>query len=106
MVFMRILLSLPDNKSSRLAIPAGSAACVDRLALRQGQKPPWESAMDAVHSRDAIVVEIVRSALNNISAEMGTAVCRGGYSTSIKEGGDASNAIFDARGRLVAQSDG
>ena len=44
--------------------------------------------MDAITSRDAIVVEIVRSALNNISAEMGTAVCRGGYSTSIKEGGD------------------
>ena len=62
--------------------------------------------MDAVNSRDAIVMEIVKSALNAISGEMGTAVTRGGYSTSIKEGGDASNAIFDAAGRLVAQSDG
>ncbi|MDG2005430.1 MAG: hydantoinase B/oxoprolinase family protein [Novosphingobium sp.] len=61
--------------------------------------------MDAIASNDAITMEIVRSALNNISAEMGTAVVRGGYSTSIKEGGDASNAIFDAAGRLVAQSD-
>jgi len=61
--------------------------------------------MDAIASQDAITMEIVRSALNNISAEMGTAVVRGGYSTSIKEGGDASNAIFDAAGRLVAQSD-
>lgn len=61
--------------------------------------------MDATASADAITMEIVRSALNNISAEMGTAVVRGGYSTSIKEGGDASNAIFDAAGRLVAQSD-
>jgi N-methylhydantoinase B len=61
--------------------------------------------MDAITSNDAITMEIVRSALNNISAEMGTAVVRGGYSTSIKEGGDASNAIFDAAGRLVAQSD-
>lgn len=61
--------------------------------------------MDAIAANDAITMEIVRSALNNISAEMGTAVVRGGYSTSIKEGGDASNAIFDAAGRLVAQSD-
>lgn len=61
--------------------------------------------MDAIASQDAITMEIVRSALNAISAEMGTAVVRGGYSTSIKEGGDASNAIFDAAGRLVAQSD-
>jgi N-methylhydantoinase B len=61
--------------------------------------------MDAIVSSDAIVMEIVKSALNAISAEMGTAVVRGGYSTSIKEGGDASNAIFDAKGRLVAQNE-
>jgi N-methylhydantoinase B len=61
--------------------------------------------MDAIASSDTIVMEIVKSALNSISAEMGAAVVRGGYSTSIKEGGDASNAIFDSRGRLVAQSE-
>src|ERR1700755_698646 len=61
--------------------------------------------MDAIASSDAIVMEIVKSALNAISAEMGMAVVRGGYSTSIKEGGDASNAIFDAKGRLVAQNE-
>lgn len=61
--------------------------------------------MDAIVSSDAIVMEIVKSALNNISAEMGSAVMRGGYSTSIKEGGDASNAIFDAKGRLIAQGE-
>jgi N-methylhydantoinase B len=61
--------------------------------------------MEASASSDAIIMEIVKNALNAISAEMGTAVVRGGYSTSIKEGGDASNAIFDAKGRLVAQNE-
>jgi N-methylhydantoinase B len=56
-------------------------------------------------SSDAVLLEIVKNALNNISAEMGTAVTRGGYSTSIKEGRDASNAIFDASARLVAQGE-
>ena len=46
--------------------------------------------MDATPSRDAIVMEIVKNALTNISAEMGTVVCRGAYSTSIKEGGDTA----------------
>jgi N-methylhydantoinase B len=61
--------------------------------------------MGASVPNDAIVMEIVKSALNNISAEMGTAITRGGYSTAIKEGSDASNALFDARGRLIAQGE-
>lgn len=51
---------------------------------------------------DAIAIEIVKGALANICEEMGTAVTRGSYSTAVKEGSDASSALFDAAGRLVA----
>jgi N-methylhydantoinase B len=54
--------------------------------------------------RDPIAVEIIRNALEAIAEEMGIAVVRGGYSTFIKEGADASSAILDAQGQLVAQS--
>jgi N-methylhydantoinase B len=61
--------------------------------------------MNASSGADAIVLEIVKSALVDISEEMGAAVTNGAYSTSIKESGDASSAIFDAAGRLVAQGE-
>ena len=57
----------------------------------------WGSSMKVIASSNAIVMEIVKSALASISAEMGAAAARGGYSSLLKEGGDASSAIFDAK---------
>ncbi len=54
----------------------------------------------------AVTAEIVRNALGSIAEEIGIAVLRGAHSTAIKEGTDASAGILDARGRLVALSDG
>ncbi len=53
-----------------------------------------------------VTLEIVKNALAAAAEEMGVAVVRGAYSTLIKEGGDATSAIFDNEGRLVAQSRG
>ena len=53
---------------------------------------------------DPILTEVIRGALAAVAEEIGTAVVRAAYSTSIKESGDVSGAIFDRRGRLVAQS--
>src|SRR3954452_2317996 len=53
---------------------------------------------------DLIMAEVVRGALAAVAEEIGTAVVRGAYSTMVKESGDVSGAIFDRRGRLVAQS--
>src|SRR4051794_11753570 len=53
---------------------------------------------------DPILTEVIRGALAAVAEEIGTAVVRAAYSTSIKESGDVSGAIFDQDGRLVAQS--
>ena len=54
---------------------------------------------------DPITTEIVASALVYASEEMGNAVRDAAYSPNIKERLDHSCALFDARGRLVAQAE-
>jgi N-methylhydantoinase B len=55
---------------------------------------------------DPVHVELVKNALATIAEEMGVTVVRSAYSSVVKEGGDSTAAIFDARGRLLAQSAG
>ena len=55
---------------------------------------------------DPISLAIVQNAFTTTAQEMGLSVVRSAYSTVVKEGGDATSAIFDGRGRLVAQSVG
>ncbi len=45
------------------------------------------------------------SALAGIAEEMGAVLVRGAYSSNIKERRDCSAALFDARGRMVAQAE-
>ncbi len=54
---------------------------------------------------DPIVPELIRSALLYASEEMGIAVRNSAYSPNIKERLDHSCALFDARGRLIAQAE-
>jgi N-methylhydantoinase B len=53
---------------------------------------------------DPITLEIFRSALTAIAEEMGAVLMRSSYSPNIKERRDFSCALFDVRGRLVAQA--
>ena len=53
---------------------------------------------------DSLTAEILRNALVLAAEEAGIVVVRSAYSTFIVEGSDASAAILDAQGRLVAQS--
>ena len=54
---------------------------------------------------DPITVEVIASALVYASEEMGIAVRNSAYSPNIKERLDHSCALFDARGRLIAQAE-
>jgi N-methylhydantoinase B len=54
---------------------------------------------------DPITAELVSSALIYASEEMGIAVRDAAYSPNIKERLDHSCALFDARGRLIAQAE-
>jgi N-methylhydantoinase B len=54
---------------------------------------------------DRITLEVIGSTLLTVAEEMGGALIRASYSTNIKERRDCSTAIFDARGRVIAQAE-
>ena len=53
---------------------------------------------------DVVTVELVKNALNGVAQEMQTTLERTAHSQAIREVGDASSALFDIRGRLIAQA--
>src|SRR5947209_3393121 len=52
---------------------------------------------------DPIAMEVFSNRLLSITEEMDATLVRSSFSTNIKERRDCSVALFDARGRLVAQ---
>jgi N-methylhydantoinase B len=50
-------------------------------------------------------LEVLRQALTAVPEEMGVVLVRSAYSPNIKERRDASCAVFDPRGRMVAQAE-
>ncbi|CAA9459421.1 MAG: N-methylhydantoinase B [uncultured Rubrobacteraceae bacterium] len=54
---------------------------------------------------DPVTLSVLTSALSGIAEEMGAVLIRGAYSSNIKERRDCSTALFDARGRMVAQAE-
>jgi len=54
---------------------------------------------------DAAELEVMRQALTAIPEEMGVVLVRSSYSPNIKERKDASCALFDPVGRMVAQAE-
>lgn len=53
---------------------------------------------------DVFTVEIIRSALDSIAEQMSNTIERTAYSTLIRDILDFSTALFDGRGRIIAQS--
>jgi N-methylhydantoinase B len=54
---------------------------------------------------DPVNLSVMSAALSGIAEEMGTALVRSASSSNIKERRDCSAALFDARGRMVAQAE-
>ncbi|HBB88003.1 MAG TPA: 5-oxoprolinase [Blastocatellia bacterium] len=54
---------------------------------------------------DPITLEIYRALYTSVAEEMGIALRRTAFSPNIKERRDYSCAVFDARGRVIAQGD-
>jgi N-methylhydantoinase B len=52
-----------------------------------------------------IELQVVGAALRSVADEMGAALVRSAYSANIKERRDCSTALFDARGRMIAQAE-
>lgn len=62
-------------------------------------------AAPAVSSLSSITVEVIGSAMASIVEEMGKALIRSAYSTDIKERGDCSTILFNARGETLVQAE-
>src|SRR5512132_2348908 len=54
---------------------------------------------------DPTTLEIYRALYTSVAEEMGIALRRTAFSPNIKERRDYSCAVFDARGRVIAQGD-
>ena len=54
---------------------------------------------------DPITLEIVKNKLKGITEEMGASLIRTAYSPNIKERKDCSCAVFDKKGRMIAQAE-
>jgi len=52
---------------------------------------------------DPILLEVVNNALKGIAEQMSVTMVRSSYSTIVKEMKDCSSAIFDSKGRLLAE---
>ena len=80
-------------------------------------RPGWQGLVDGVGTLgigegmktrerlDPVTLSVLTSALAGIAEEMGAVLIRGAYSSNIKERRDCSTALFDGRGRMVAQAE-
>src|SRR3990170_2142722 len=55
---------------------------------------------------DPILLEVLRNRLDAIADEMEVTILRSAYSPIVKEGLDASSALFDGKGETIAQGTG
>src|SRR6185503_367623 len=54
---------------------------------------------------DPVTLEVFRNLFYSAAEEMGVTLCRTSFSPNIKERRDYSCAVFDAKGRMVAQGE-
>lgn len=66
---------------------------------------PGTAAFRAAATPDPVALKVFSNALLSVAEEMGALLIRTAYSINIKERHDASTAIFDHVGRLVAQAE-
>src|SRR2546428_8043134 len=52
-----------------------------------------------------IELQVLGSSLRSIAEEMGAVLIRSAFSANIKERRDCSTALFDERGRMIAQAE-
>ncbi|MEY7850122.1 hydantoinase B/oxoprolinase family protein [Natrarchaeobius sp. A-rgal3] len=64
-----------------------------------------DSSGETTTEIDPVTLEVLRNQLEGVAEEMGRTLIRSAYSPNIKERRDCSTALFDARGRMIAQAE-
>jgi N-methylhydantoinase B len=60
--------------------------------------------MSPEHDMDPVTLSVMTGVFEGLAEEMGTVLVRSAFSANIKERRDASAALFDAEGRMIAQA--
>src|SRR5215831_14022446 len=68
-------------------------------------RPPGDKSVPIDPQTVNIDLQVIGSALRGVAEEMGAVLVRSAYSANIKERRDCSTALFDARGRMIAQAE-
>src|SRR5205823_11630125 len=87
-----------DLRRRRPRLPRAPAACLRVVVRNGGDAHRLGAGID-------VELQIVGSLLRAIAEEMGAALVRSAFSANIKERRDCSTALFDARGRMIAQAE-
>ena len=93
-----------DQLDCTTVLPPGHVARVDDY--QEPDHQAWSGmtwALCRPERLDAVELEIIKASLDGIVQEMQNSLFRTGYSTIVRESQDASCAIMDARGEVVAQ---
>ena len=114
-VVTRRVVATLAREEQRLAPPVPGTGRVEGPAIVElpGStclvRPGWagepDAARDAGAAMDPVTLAVTSAALSGIAEEMGTVLVRSAFSSNIKERRDCSAALFDARGRMVAQAE-
>src|SRR5438034_8017702 len=59
--------------------------------------------MQKTASADALTFEVIKNALDSLADQAAIALMRTAYSTLVRDSLDYSTAVFDGRGRMLAQ---
>src|SRR5207247_9065205 len=87
-----------DLRRRRPRVPRHAAARLRVVVRDRGDANGLEAVMD-------VELQIVGALLRAIAEEMGAALVRSAFSANIKERRDCSTALFDERGRMIAQAE-
>jgi N-methylhydantoinase B len=82
----------------------GGVDSSDRNERGVGASDRNERVVGASDTIDLLELEVMGHAWSAIAEEMGSVLVRGSLSPNIRERRDASSALFDAHGRMVAQA--
>ena len=94
--------AIVEQSDTTTVIPPGVTALVDPVGnLRLRRDPVRRTPMTAI---DPILLEVLRNRLDAIADEMELTLLKSAASPIVKEGLDASAALFNTRGETIAQA--
>ena len=98
-------LNLSSLDTRKVSGPDDRRASRGELLRAEGLARPRRRHGDAGARAVNIELQVIGASLRAVAEEMGAALVRAAFSPNIKERRDCSTALFDERGRMIAQAE-